>query len=65
MRIETARQKGLGDLAKAMMLGTDAAGRHFNVNTVMRRRYNTLLVRYQRAQRSAMAAAGTARSWRT
>ncbi len=60
-RIESSRQKGLRELARAMLLGTDASGRHFNVNTVIRRRYNTLLVRYQRAWEDAVRTAWIAR----
>jgi hypothetical protein len=60
-RINDKREAGLRELSRAMMLGTNAAGQHFAVNTVMRRRYNTLLVRYQRAWRDAVKLAWIAR----
>jgi hypothetical protein len=60
-RITTARLNGLRELSKAMMLSTDAMGQSFAVSTVMRRRYNTLLVRYEDARDLALKAAWIAR----
>jgi hypothetical protein len=60
-RIETQRAAGRRALGKAIMLGSDAAGRQFSVNTVMRRRYNTLRVRYERAREDAVELAWIAR----
>jgi hypothetical protein len=60
-RIADKREAGRRELSKAMMLGTDSAGRHFAVNTVIRRRYNTLAVRYQRAWQDAIKLAWIAR----
>jgi hypothetical protein len=59
--LRTQREQGRRALSKAMMMGTDAAGRQFAVNTVMRRRYNTLQVRYQRALEVAKRSAWIAR----
>jgi hypothetical protein len=60
-RMETKRAQGRRLLAKAMMLGTDTAGTQYAVNTVMRRRYNTLQIRYDRARRDAVNMAWLAR----
>ncbi len=60
-RLETQRLAGLRALAEALMIGTDAAGTQFAVNTVMRRRYNTLQVRYNDAWRYAVKMAWLAR----
>lgn len=48
-------------LARALMLEDDGMGRHFNVNTVYRARYNTQLERYRRAHQRAVRAAFIAR----
>jgi hypothetical protein len=60
-RIQEKREEGLRNLSRAMLLGTDAAGNHFATNTVVRRRYNTLLARYQRAWSDAVQLAWIAR----
>ncbi|RZO60882.1 MAG: hypothetical protein EVA89_12625 [Sandaracinaceae bacterium] len=61
-RLKNLQSRGRRALARALMLdsapsesGTAGAmGRQFNVNTVMRRRHNTLRVRYEEAHRNAM-----------
>ncbi|MFH0899715.1 MAG: hypothetical protein V2A73_03710, partial [Pseudomonadota bacterium] len=60
-RIEVARTKARRELSRAIMSGTDAEGREFAVNTVMRRRYNTAQVRYGRARTNAIRLAYIAR----
>src|SRR5262245_32183964 len=60
-RITAKREAGVRELSKAMMLGTDAAGNMFATNTVMRRRYNTQLVRYKQALQDAIKLAFIAR----
>ncbi|RLB47561.1 MAG: hypothetical protein DRJ42_25160 [Deltaproteobacteria bacterium] len=53
--IESQQSRGRRLLAKAAFLDTDEmAGTHYNVNTVMRRRYNTGRVRYERAKENAI-----------
>lgn len=59
--IDTQRMKGRRELAKVMMAGTDAMGAQYNVNTVIRRRYNTLQIRYNRARADAIRLAWVAR----
>lgn len=60
-RIRGLQTRGRRDLAKVMMVGTDATGAQYNVNTVMRRRYNTLQKRYERAREDALRLAAIAR----
>lgn len=60
-KMENQRTRGQRLLAIAMHLGGDHAGRQFNVNTVLRRRYNTLRIRYENARRDAVAMAWIAR----
>lgn len=59
--LRSGRTSARRSLARAMFLSTDETGRHYAVNTVMRRRYNTLRVRYERACRSAVQMAELAR----
>jgi hypothetical protein len=59
--IDTQRARGRRELAKAMMLGADANGKQYAVNTVMRRRYNTLQIRYEHAYADAVRLAWVAR----
>ncbi len=64
-RIKNLQRRGRRALAKALMLDSDpgtageegAMGRRFYVNTVMRRRMNTLRARYEEAHRNAVRTA--------
>ncbi len=64
-RIKNLQRRGRRALAKALMLDSDpgtageegAMGRRFYVNTVMRRRMNTLRARYEEAHRNAVKTA--------
>ncbi|MBI4511832.1 MAG: hypothetical protein HY698_19515 [Deltaproteobacteria bacterium] len=60
-RLDTVRERGRRELSKILLFSTDAANNHFSVNTVMRRRYNTLLVRYEAARADAVRLAAIAR----
>ena len=53
IRIEQAQRRARQGLSTAVMADSDASGRVYRANTVMRRRYNTLSDRYQRAHRYA------------
>jgi hypothetical protein len=59
--LRSGRRQARRNLGYALFLSSDEAGRHYAVNTVMRRRYNTLRVRYERAHRSAVQMAEIAR----
>lgn len=59
--LRSMRTSTMRDLANALVLSTDEAGRHYAVNTVLRRRYNTLLRRYDVARRGAIRMAWLAR----
>lgn len=52
--LEAQRQEGQRQFSKALLLDTDAAGRHFAVNTLTRRRYNTTFQRYRDARDRAV-----------
>lgn len=64
-RLQNLQRRGRRALSRALMLDSDpdtagvegAMGRQYNVNTVMRRRHNTLLRRYQEAHRNAIRTA--------
>jgi hypothetical protein len=58
---EAARQRGQRLLSYANLMGGDAGGRHFAVNTVTRRRYNTLRRRYENAHTYAVRMSHLAR----
>ncbi|MFH0902088.1 MAG: hypothetical protein V2A73_15770 [Pseudomonadota bacterium] len=60
-RMETQKFNGWRALAKAMMMGTEEQGKQFAVNTVMRRRYNTLQKRYDEAREKAIRMAWLAK----
>ncbi len=53
-RLESLRRRGRRSLSKALFLDSEPGGRHFNVNTVMRRRMNTDQKRYERAHAHAV-----------
>jgi len=59
--LETERQGGLRSLARALLADSDAAGRYYPVNTVMRRRFNTAKIRYERQRDYAVKMAWMAR----
>ncbi|HJK92563.1 MAG TPA: hypothetical protein RMH85_20910 [Polyangiaceae bacterium LLY-WYZ-15_(1-7)] len=52
--LESIRRGASRDIAKALFADSDATGRVYRVNTVMRRRQNTLNERYQRARQYAV-----------
>ena len=55
------RRAAARNLAGALFASSDAGGRHYHVNTVMRRNYNTLRERYEEAHRAAIQYADLAR----
>jgi len=59
--LEADRQTALRRVAQALLLDSDSSGRYLRVNTGMRRRYNTSLVRYGRAFDNAVHHAWQAR----
>lgn len=60
-RIRAVRMNAQSALARAAFADSDAAGRHYPVNTAMRRLYNINLYRYEEAQDAAVRAAIVAR----
>ncbi len=50
-RIENLQSSGRRALARALFLDSDDTGRQYSVNTALRRRHNTLALRYQQAHR--------------
>ncbi|MBI2893819.1 MAG: hypothetical protein HYY06_09725 [Deltaproteobacteria bacterium] len=60
-RIESLRSAALSAAARAAFMDRDETGRLFPVTTVMRRRYNTLRTRYERARDRARQMAFIAR----
>lgn len=59
--IDTARLDGRRALSKMMFAGSDMEGRQFALNTVTRRRFNTLQIRYEQAKWDAIRMAWIAR----
>ncbi|MBI2897703.1 MAG: hypothetical protein HYY06_29355, partial [Deltaproteobacteria bacterium] len=60
-RIESVQNRALSAAARAAFGDRDESGRLFPVTTVMRRRYNTLRIRYERARDRARKMAFVAR----
>ncbi|GAB5547636.1 MAG: hypothetical protein SangKO_073960 [Sandaracinaceae bacterium] len=60
-QLDQSRVDARAALARAAFASSDAAGRHYHVNTVMRRSYNINLQRYQDAHRAAVTSAVVAR----
>jgi hypothetical protein len=60
--LRTMRLRVRRDLADALVLSADDSGTHYAVNTVVRRRYNTLRRRYEVARRAAIRMAALART---
>lgn len=59
--LETARRTASRSIAQALFADSDSAGRQYRVNTVMRRRLNTLQQRYEEARDLAVRRAELAR----
>ena len=59
--LRSSRRAAARSLAGSLFASSDAGGRHFHVNTVMRRNYNTLRERYEEAHRAAIQYADLAR----
>jgi hypothetical protein len=59
--LETARRTASRSIAQALFADSDSAGRQYRVNTVMRRRLNTLQKRYEEARDLAVRRAELAR----
>ena len=60
--LRSARRGARSALAQALFAGSDSAGRHYPVNTVMRRGYDINLQRYRSALRASIDSASIARS---
>jgi len=60
-RLRALQTRARTALARAMFLDSSDTGRHFAVDTVMRRRYDTTLTRYTESQRRARRLAYIAR----
>jgi hypothetical protein len=60
-RVESLRSRALSLAARAAFMDRDESGRVFQVTTVMRRRYNTGRIRYERARDRARQMAFIAR----
>lgn len=59
--LREARASAQSQLARAVFASSDAGGRHYQTNTVMRRSYDINLQRYRSAHRAAVRSAAVAR----